>query len=320
MCVLKLSIIVPVYNSERYLGSCLNSLAMLEDDDVEFILVNDGSKDNSLNICNKYSGLDSRFIVIDKINGGVSSARNAGLDVAKGEYIYFLDSDDLLSSSILQAVSYCNVYNIDYLLLKRFYLSRKCDEFKYNLHSRNFEMIDDKLYLIKDYVKLLHVKFFVSGSGEILFKSSCVQGVRFNETLSLLEDFDFFFMLFSANHSSLFLYDEIVTYIDDDNLSSLTRKREKLNDLSLGTLLNNSFLQLHDRLGRKIIWLEMYFYYKKITFIDRWKYLFKFNAIIRKNLFFCRYTIGVICLLLFNLDMNRIRDVFHYYIKKHLEN
>ena len=91
-----ISIIVPVYNSEAYLDKCIKSIQCQTYSDFELILVDDGSADNSLAICNKYASVDKRIKVIHKLNGGLSDARNAGLDIAKGEYISFIDGDDYI--------------------------------------------------------------------------------------------------------------------------------------------------------------------------------------------------------------------------------
>lgn len=90
----KISIIVPVFNVEKYLDRCIKSIYAQTLKDYEIILVNDGSKDNSLALCRKYAESDKRITVIDKENGGAGSARNAGLNVAKGDYIAFPDADD----------------------------------------------------------------------------------------------------------------------------------------------------------------------------------------------------------------------------------
>ncbi len=97
---MKLSIVVSVYNVEKYLRECLDSILCQEFSDFELIIVNDGSTDDSLAICNEYKTKDRRIRVIDKSNGGVSSARNAGIDVALGEYIAFVDSDDYIVPSM----------------------------------------------------------------------------------------------------------------------------------------------------------------------------------------------------------------------------
>lgn len=93
----KVSIIVPVYNAENTLERCVRSLTGQTYTEIEIILVNDGSKDNSLELCNRLSAEDSRIRVVNQPNGGVSSARNAGLDVASGEFVMFCDSDDWVS-------------------------------------------------------------------------------------------------------------------------------------------------------------------------------------------------------------------------------
>ena len=96
--LVKLSIIVPVYNAENFLDKCIKSVQSQTLQDFELILVNDGSKDNSLEICKKYSQEDSRIIVFDQENSGQSKARNVGLENANGEYVAFLDSDDWIDS------------------------------------------------------------------------------------------------------------------------------------------------------------------------------------------------------------------------------
>lgn len=98
----RLSIIIPVYNAEDYLDRCISSILAQEFDSYEVILVDDGSLDSSPLICDRYSSTDSRFRTIHKSNGGVSSARNAGIDLAKGEYLMFVDSDDALMSGALK--------------------------------------------------------------------------------------------------------------------------------------------------------------------------------------------------------------------------
>lgn len=89
-----ISVIIPVYNVEQYLEKCINSVLNQTYRNLEIILVDDGSKDSSGDICDKYAKMDSRVSVIHKENGGLSSARNAALDICKGDYILFVDSDD----------------------------------------------------------------------------------------------------------------------------------------------------------------------------------------------------------------------------------
>ncbi len=100
--MVKFSIIVPIYNVERYIGELIESLQKQTLKDIEIILVDDGSPDNSGAICDKYAKGDNRITVIHKKNGGVSAARNDGLAIATGEYIMFCDSDDWLPYDALQ--------------------------------------------------------------------------------------------------------------------------------------------------------------------------------------------------------------------------
>lgn len=96
------SIIVPVYNTAAYLDKCIESLLNQSYEKIEIILVNDGSKDSSLEICKRYELQESRIVVVDKENGGASSARNAGLAVASGEYVMFVDSDDYVANDYVK--------------------------------------------------------------------------------------------------------------------------------------------------------------------------------------------------------------------------
>lgn len=98
----KISVIVPVYNTEKYLHRCIDSILAQTFTDFELLLIDDGSKDNSGTICDEYAAKDSRVRVFHKENGGVSSARNLGLDNAKGEWISFVDSDDYTDSYFLE--------------------------------------------------------------------------------------------------------------------------------------------------------------------------------------------------------------------------
>lgn len=101
-----ISIIIPFYNCENYLVRCLDSVASQTYNNLEIILVNDGSTDNSLEICERYLENDSRIKIINKEHGGVASARNAGLDAVTGEYIGFVDSDDYINENM-----YMELYN-----------------------------------------------------------------------------------------------------------------------------------------------------------------------------------------------------------------
>lgn len=104
---MRLSIIIPVYNVERYLNECLEDLIFQIRNDIEIILVDDGSTDCSGKICDEYSDKYSFITTIHKKNGGLSSARNEGIRIAKGEYLIFIDSDDRVSKKLFECVLEC---------------------------------------------------------------------------------------------------------------------------------------------------------------------------------------------------------------------
>jgi len=104
----KLSVIVPVFNTEQYLDICVTSLLNQNQKDIEIILVNDGSTDNSPSICDSYQRADSRLYVIHQKNSGVSAARNAGINAAKGDWITFVDSDDWVAPTMADVLLSCS--------------------------------------------------------------------------------------------------------------------------------------------------------------------------------------------------------------------
>ncbi len=96
------SIIIPIYNVEEYLRECIDSALKQTYKDIELVLVDDGSPDNCPQICDEYVALDSRVKVIHQENGGLSAARNSGLAMARGEYVYFMDSDDYIAENAIK--------------------------------------------------------------------------------------------------------------------------------------------------------------------------------------------------------------------------
>lgn len=106
-----ISVIIPVYNAEKYLSQCIESVINQTYSCWELILINDGSTDNSLSICKKYASTDSRIKIINQPNRGVSAARNAGLDICLGTWISFLDADDSLSPNAFDVCIKSSVIN-----------------------------------------------------------------------------------------------------------------------------------------------------------------------------------------------------------------
>lgn len=115
----KISVIVPVYNVEKYLNKCIDSIINQTYKNLEIILVDDGSTDSSGEICNQYAKKDDRIKVIHKVNGGLSDARNKGIEVATGEYISFIDSDDYIVENMYEKlISDMTKYNADMVMCR----------------------------------------------------------------------------------------------------------------------------------------------------------------------------------------------------------
>lgn len=112
-----ISVIVPVYNSENYLEQCIKSICKQSYGELEIILIDDGSKDNSFSICQSFAQKDSRIRVLHQNNKGVSSARNAGLEYASGDYVTFVDSDDYIDENMYSSmVEISQEYNADVVM------------------------------------------------------------------------------------------------------------------------------------------------------------------------------------------------------------
>lgn len=184
--MIQYSVIVPVYNVEQYLDRCIKSILNQTFTNFELILIDDGSNDNSGILCDLYKKQDDRIVAIHQNNEGVSAARNAGLDIARGKYIIFVDADDYLGERYIEHFNYSiedlvitsyNMKNIKGEVLKRqFYHSNGCF---------SVEKMDD---ILKQFER--GVFNYVWGKR---FKNSIIQknNLRFNKYLSIAEDTEF---------------------------------------------------------------------------------------------------------------------------------
>ena len=173
-----ISIIVPVYNVEKYIRKCLDSIVNQTYKDLEIILVDDGSPDNSGAICDEYAKNDSRIKVIHKPNGGLSSARNAGLDVARGEFLTFIDSDDYIEDdTVASVVDAISQEEVEMVLIR---------EKQVNLNGETTKIVGDKptnttFYREKDFLVELVLGKQVNGACDKFYKRECIKDLRFEE-------------------------------------------------------------------------------------------------------------------------------------------
>lgn len=166
-----ISIIIPVYNVEKYLRRCIDTVVNQTYKILEIILIDDGSTDNSGKICDEYAAKDNRIKVIHKQNGGVSSARNFGLDIAKGDYIGFVDSDDYIDFNMFEHLKYlidtyetliseCNIYVLKKIKHKGKIKQTKKQPIKYNSEDALIKCFTDSKINNFLFNKMFHKSLF----------------------------------------------------------------------------------------------------------------------------------------------------------------
>lgn len=179
---MKLSVIIPIYNSEATLCRCIDSVLAQRMSDWELILINDGSKDGSLRICEDYASMDSRIRVLNQMNSGVSVARNNGIAAASGEYITFLDSDDYLEGDSFDFIveSSCDLIVFESI-------SRKKDNsIKFWYSFENHKIIDSNEK--KEFIKKYITTFVLDGPCAKFLKKEAIGKIRFPVGQKLGED------------------------------------------------------------------------------------------------------------------------------------
>ena len=191
----EVSIIVPVYKTEAYLPRCIDSILAQTFTDFELILVNDGSPDRCGAICDECAARDNRIRVIHKENGGVSSARNAALDVAVGTYIAFVDSDDTVSETYLEDLMQWRDY--DYVTAGFAWQDRQND-----WHVRVFEESDTTVDTIRALPSQYLGKYYFGSPWATLMKNAVIEehSLRFDTSIHSGEDT--LFIIAYLNHAS----------------------------------------------------------------------------------------------------------------------
>ena len=160
------SIIIPIYNVEKYLRESLERVVNQTYKNLEIILLNDGSTDSSLDICNDYKAQDNRIKVIDKVNSGQGDTRNKGIEIATGKYIYFADSDDLIDYELIEtAVDGIEEKESDIYIFNYYHVYEKEDGQRKNVEEREFTAGTYRLDLDKDKLKFITNNYLNYGCG-----------------------------------------------------------------------------------------------------------------------------------------------------------
>lgn len=209
--------IIPVYNSEKYLCRCLESIRQQTFKDYEVILIDDGSTDSSLTVCEKYSALDSRFHTIHIENHGVSHARNIGLDKANSRFVTFIDSDDYVEPQLFATYISNFETNQDIDAVKVGYFH------DFNLSTKTVACPKDEIFVCKsDLFKYLEETQYYSFVWNICLKLDKLNGLRFNEEINWLEDHIFCYQYYLGCNNVAVLSNPLYHYIVNSNVETLS--------------------------------------------------------------------------------------------------
>lgn len=216
-----ISIIVPIYNVEKYLRQCLDSIQDQTYQKFECLLINDGSPDNSADICREYVSKDSRFRYFEKENGGVSSARNLGIERSKGQFITFIDSDDWVESDYVE-ILYDELIkeNADIAVstYKRFEMGDNCwyvHAFQRGYDKKVFtnKKLMDELLSLDGFDNSYR---FVSGK---LVRRNLLENIAFNVVTLYGEDMEFWFKIYMVSDRVVYVNKETYNYRTDERIS-----------------------------------------------------------------------------------------------------
>ena len=231
-CIPKVSVIIPVYNSEKYLFNSINSIINQTLKDIEIICINDGSLDNSLKILNYFKEIDNRIIIINQKNKGVNYARNEGLKIAKGQFILFFDSDDILIYNALENLFKKSVknnleiifFNTKFIFDNKIYEKDFPKNIYYKINSEENFNNGNEIYfkLLKENKWFFSPCFqFIQNSFLLNNKIKFFEGIKFDDNL-------FSFNLISKIHKALKIkeiyYIKIFHYKTNKKCNKLVKK------------------------------------------------------------------------------------------------
>ena len=228
------SVILPMYNTEKYIEKCLDSLITQTLPNIEIILINDGSTDNSLRLATKYSG--GRVIIINQTNQGVSAARNTGIKLARGNYLYFADSDDFLinDATLEEMYNLATATKSDIVQGNGVFWYSK-DNFK---SIKNMSIYTEKTMLPKDYLKLTLINNqMFTGPCFGLYKKDIIEAnkITFCTNLVCGEDTKYVFECILKANKICIYKNEIFAYrqINTSATKSNSKAEERLNSIKI---------------------------------------------------------------------------------------
>lgn len=214
---LLVSIIIPIYNAEKYLERCLESICNQSYENLEIILINDGSIDNSYAICKRISQYDKRVKVLSQINKGVASARNLGLNVASGDFIYFIDADDYIElNTIEECLNMLIIEEADIICFNR-------EEFFIKSKKRTAVVDYDKNLNTIDIIAGIYKRIYSCNVIDKIFKKSLWENIRFPE-IRTAEDMYVLFAILEKS-KKIVATDAVYYHYQRENECSATGQR-----------------------------------------------------------------------------------------------
>lgn len=234
----KISVIVPIYNCEQYLEKCIKSILAQTFKEFVLILIDDGSKDKSGRICDKYAKIDKRVITVHKENEGVSKARENGLKMCNSEYVAFVDSDDYLKKDYLEQL-YNNIikYNSDFICCNSIDVGENLPK---NFCINKDEVINNKVRLLEDYFSGKRYAYCIWGK---LFKRVIFKDIKFPK-MKYAEDTCIILTLFmKCNKVALLSYNGYYYVQRAQSATFTNNKLQKANDILIRSELVNEICQ-----------------------------------------------------------------------------
>lgn len=306
-----LTIIVPLYNKKNYIITTLESILNQIVQEVEVIIIDDCSTDGSRDKVEEYlsknfKANNVKFLKNDK-NMGVSATRNKGLNISNGKYVMFLDADDKLKNFFYREIlPLLKTKDLEMLCLTREYSSLKKIEIDYKkILPLEKIKISDFFYEVKNLNKILAKKIFLGGSGEIITKKKLIEKERFNEKISIMEDYDFYFKSL-RKIKKVHFYIKPLVIIEDIVDQSLSSKKIKFYEINDFFILENDYLKENITLLKRIFWILMYSNISRLDFFDRIKFLKKEGKRMTRLVQINKYMIGSVIMIL-GIDINKLR-------------
>ncbi|MBQ8658079.1 MAG: glycosyltransferase [Clostridia bacterium] len=292
-----ISVIIPVHNVEKYLFECVDSVLKQTYQNLEILLIDDGSTDGSGNLCDEYAEKDSRIKVVHKENGGVSSARNVGLDLAKGEYITFIDSDDYVSGNYVQALYENLKENGSDLAFCKYAHKYENDMQNSKEHFPSKIIVDtSSVDFIKFFSRFISLKNNIMGAcWRILFSREILRGLSFNTQIRIAEDLLFVLQVIKKAKTLSFINKELYFY--------------RINKKSAVHTYRKQYLQGQILLYKKIEDLLLPFFEKKVLYL--YGTILCHLCIVNEIKFRCKKWRN-------NIDIIRKSELYRYYTLKNI--